>query len=193
MSFTLRFAGGVPTALEFRPEQGSPPVLSSPTRGGKYERIRWGDQVASLVLFLLHQALWVASDPDRAAAKWPRPSEETGRPQHLAPEWYFEYGSFVATAAEALNRPAHNTLRWVFGWRHTSFVRSMFPIKRRPPTVAQDCRRLSPLDVHVYLEDERVTRPEVLKELMNAVATGRGWDIEALFRPRPDYGGADAA
>jgi hypothetical protein len=185
-SLALRFTGVELSAIEFRRDRDTPAVLTSPTRGGRYARIRWGDQMASVVLFALHQAHWMTSDPERAAKEIRDAVAADVAVPASAPDWYADLGPFVATAAEAVKKRFYNGLAHVFGTEHLKFVKRAFPYKKDPPSIWHD--RRTRLAITVYADGGRVTDPRVIVRLMEAVAGSRGWSIEKLVAPDARHG-----
>lgn len=62
----LSFAEQLPILIMLQSRKGGVRHFSSPARTRRYVQFHWGDQVASIVLFILHQAFWVAEDRERA-------------------------------------------------------------------------------------------------------------------------------
>lgn len=164
-------------------------VLASPVLGGRFNKIKWGDGVASLVLFLLNQALWVAQDRGRAEREIDKALEEKKVQPDSGPHWVADFGPFVATLAELLKQRNRNggVMKRIFGGTNIYAIEQSLCFLRQHPNVWLDVNGdLSPLEIEVYTDGQRTADPQVIEALMRAVGASRGWSVEALLRPRAE-------
>lgn len=187
-TIVLSFHEGKLRQVKFWSTPDSVVVRASPMLGGRYHHLRWGSGLASLILFLLHQAYWVAADQARAEREIEK-AIEAGQPvAGSAPQWFSEHGTFVATLAELLkqrHRPA-SVIKRIFGVSSVFEIGNALCYRKRWPSVWLDVSGiLSPLRIEIQVDGRRTTDPQVIASLMMSVAATRGWSIDSLFLP-PD-------
>jgi hypothetical protein len=185
----LSFVGGILNAVRFqRTPGGATHRVSRETHAG-HVKIFLGSQVCAILLHLLHQALWVARDAERAdrevaAAVEIKPGVAIAESSHV---WRERPGRpYVRTAAEALNRRCYNRLVHIFG-TDLNFVQRSFVISRgESASVGLNCLVFDPRGIEVRSEGKVVTDPDAIMLLMKGLARTRGWDLTDLLDETPE-------
>lgn len=183
VSTVFTFVDDELASIRFRLGPDGQVYRTSPRFRPNHVPVLLGNQVTSVVLFLLHQAYWVASDPARADREIEEAVEVGTGVAHAetAPVWESRDGAFVRTAAEALNRRCYNKFSRIFGAANLDHVKRSFVCSRSTAMVALNCLAFDPRGIEIHLAGSSVRDPNVIEELMEALARRRGWTIRGLF------------
>jgi hypothetical protein len=137
--------------------------------------IQWREQVRAWAVFVVAQVVWSVTEPDAPARIVESIEEGHGEPEGAPVFERCEAADRLWGALRFLGDNRNPSLIRIFGGNAAFVAHGFRRSTVRPAQVWMNAAAISPLDITIEIDGERVRDPEALRRLMRQITADAGW------------------